>query len=254
VTALAFHGVALGHPGGGGRPAVEDVDGSVADGELLAVLGPNGAGKSTLLRGIVGDALLVAGRIERPGRSIADIAYLPQRPEIDRTFPIGVFDFVAAGLWRRLGAFRRLGAAGAARVEAALGRVGLADLAGRPIGALSGGQMQRVLFARTILQDAPVILLDEPFTAVDAHTTQDLVQVLLDWRREGRTVVAALHDLAQVRAHFPRALLLAGRPIAWGATADVLVPAHLDRMRPGDAICQHDHAPPDLGPVRSAAP
>ena len=112
-----------------------------------------------------------------------------------------------------------------------LAAVGLAGCERRVISDLSAGQFQRVLFARLLLQDAPVILLDEPFNAVDERTTADLLALLHRWHREGRTVVAVLHDLAMVRAHFPRTLLLAREPIAWGATAEVLLPAHLQRAR-----------------------
>jgi zinc/manganese transport system ATP-binding protein len=135
------------------------------------------------------------------------------------------------GHWGRLGAWRA--GAAAQRTEAldALAAVGLAGMQRRAIGELSAGQFQRVLFARLLLQDAPVILLDEPFNAVDERTTADLLALLHRWHREGRTVVAVLHDLAMVRAHFPRTLLLARDPVAWGPTGEVLVPAHLQRAR-----------------------
>ncbi|MFQ6711978.1 ATP-binding cassette domain-containing protein, partial [Bordetella pertussis] len=118
-----------------------------------------------------------------------------------------------------------------ARVHAALRRVGLQELAGRALATLSGGQMQRALFARLLLQDAPLLLLDEPFSAIDAATTDVLLALLREQHAEGRTVIAVLHDLDLVRRHFPRTLLLAGRQVAWGETGQALGDANLARAR-----------------------
>ncbi len=208
------------------HPAVHHLDGSVRDGDLLALVGPNGAGKSTLLKGMVGEIPCLDGRIERVGA----IAYMPQADEIDRSFPLSVMDLAGMGLWRRAGAWRSLGRQRPA-IQAALATVGLEGFAARPIGTLSGGQFRRALFARLILQDCPVVLLDEPFTGIDARTVDDLLALIRIWHADGRTVVAALHDLAQVRAHFPATLLLAREPVAWGPTAQVLTPENLARAR-----------------------
>lgn len=221
-----FEGVTLGY---GREPALSGIDGEVGRGEMLAVIGPNGAGKSTLLKSLVGEAELLGGRLVGP--PVRTVAYLPQRSDVDRGFPIAVADFAALGLWARRGPFRAMRGQDRDRVAAALDRVGLGGAEGRLIGALSGGQMQRLLFARTLLQDAPVILLDEPFASVDADTTEALLAILSGWHREGRTVLAALHDLRQVAALFPTTLLLAGSPVAWGATADVLTSESLDAAR-----------------------
>ncbi len=135
------------------------------------------------------------------------------------------------GLWNRAGIFGRIGGGAAAKIEAAIAAVGLAGFERRPIGALSGGQMQRALFARLLLQDADIILLDEPFTAIDARTTADLLALVQRWHGESRTVVAVLHDIETVRRAFPQTLLLARESVAWGATADVLTPANLLKAR-----------------------
>ena len=225
-AALTFRAASFGYAG---RVAVEAIDGAVPRGQVLALVGPNGAGKSTLLKGIVGEAARLSGSVDLHGLRVPDLAYLPQLPEIDRGFPITVVEFAATGLWRKLGPWRRYRPEHHAEVRKALGRVGLSGLEGRLIGALSGGQMQRLLFARTLLQDAPLVLLDEPFTAIDAQTEADLLGIVREWRAEGRTVLAALHDLTQVRAVFPDTLLLAGRVIAWGRTDDVLTPQNLAR-------------------------
>jgi zinc/manganese transport system ATP-binding protein len=226
--AISFDNLTLGYDR---HPAVHHITGEVARGELLAVVGPNGAGKSTLLKGIAGELKPLGGGIDLDGLSKRDIAYLPQVIEIDRSFPISVFDCVAMGLWRKIGAWRGLDAADMHAVRHALATVGLSGLAARPVGALSGGQFQRVLFARLLLQDAAVILLDEPFRAVDTKTIADLTALIERWHREGRTVLAALHDIDQVRAHFPRTLLLAREVVAWGRTRDVLTPANLATSR-----------------------
>lgn len=229
-AALVFRDLTLGYDQ---RPAVHHLSGTVAAGDLLAVIGPNGAGKSSLLKGIVGLVDILGGAIDRCGRPVAEIGYLPQRAEIDTGFPISVADFVAMGAWRRLGSWRALGLREMRAVEAALARVGLTGFERQPIGALSGGQLQRTLFARTIVQDSRIILLDEPFAAVDERTAGDLAGVLAEWQAEGRTVLAALHDLDLVHRCFPRTLLLAREPVAWGVTASVVTPANLARSRPG---------------------
>ena len=223
MTAVGFRHLTLGYDR---HPAVHDLDGTVPRGDLVALVGPNGAGKSTLLKGIAGTLAPLEGSVSCG----AAIATLPQAAAIDRTFPINVLDFAATGLWRRVGPFGGLRPQ-RGRTEAALAAVGLTGFEARPIGTLSGGQMQRALFARLLLQDAPVILLDEPFTGVDARTTEDLMALVGGWHREGRTVVAALHDLAQVRRHFPTTLLLARRPVAWGPTEAVMTEANLARAR-----------------------
>lgn len=212
------------------HPAVHHLDGAVAPGTMLAVVGPNGAGKSTLLKGLAGALKPLSGAIEFGGGR-GEIAYLPQAAEIDRSFPISVFDMVAMGFWRRSGLFGGLSRADRAVVHAALAAVGLTGFEGRAIGTLSGGQLQRMLFARLLVQDARLILLDEPFSAIDARTTADLIAIVCRWHQEKRTVIAVLHDMETVRQVFPEALLLARRPIAWGATAGVLTADNLAAAR-----------------------
>jgi zinc/manganese transport system ATP-binding protein len=213
------------------HPAVHHLDGEVAQGALLAVIGPNGAGKSTLFRGLAGILKPLAGSIDLGGLDIRDIAYLPQTADIDRTFPISVFDFVGTGLWRSTGFFGGMGKTARDKIAQALAAVGLNGFENRSIGTLSGGQMQRMLFARVLLQDARLIVLDEPFNAIDAKTSADLLALVRRWHAEGRTVLAALHDMELVRANFPETLLLARGPVAWGATAQVLTAENLAEAR-----------------------
>ena len=160
-----------------------------------------------------------------------DIAYLPQVAEIDRSFPIDVYDMVAMGLWRRAGLFGGIGQRSRDLVHHAMTAVGLAGFEQRAIGTLSGGQMQRMLFARLLLQDARVIVLDEPFNAIDAKTSADLLDLVRRWHSERRTVLAAVHDIDLVKNAFPQTLLLARESVAWGATADVLTAENMLKAR-----------------------
>ena len=225
---LQFRDVTLGYDR---HPAVHHLSGEVATGALLAVVGPNGAGKSTLFRGLVGILKPLAGSILTGGIAAKDIAYLPQSADIDRSFPISVFDFVGTGLWRRTGFFGGVGKEARGRIARALSAVGLSGFENRGIGTLSGGQMQRMLFARVLLQDARLIVLDEPFNAIDTKTSADLMALVQQWHAEKRTVLAALHDMDLVRAHFPETLLLARGKVAWGATAEVLTSENLAEAR-----------------------
>ena len=138
-----------------------------------------------------------------------------------------MFDFVGTGLWRTTGPFGGMGRIERDKIVKALAAVGLNGFENRPIGTLSGGQMQRMLFARVLLQDARLIVLDEPFNAIDAKTSADLLMLIKRWHGEQRTVLAALHDMELVRNHFPETLLLARGPVAWGPTAEVLTPENL---------------------------
>jgi zinc/manganese transport system ATP-binding protein len=231
---LALHSVTVAH---GRHAAVQDLSGSFAPGSMTAVVGPNGAGKTTLLRALAGLHPPARGRI----LGAQHAALLPQRLSLDRAFPLTCLEAVALGAARAAGPFRRIDPAPA---RAALDRVGLPGFAARPIAALSAGQFQRVLFARLIVEDAPVLLLDEPFNAVDARTETDLLAILEDWRGQGRTIVAVLHDLDLVRAAFPRTLLLARRPIAWGPSHEVLRP---ERLREARLLAERWRDDPPIG-------
>jgi zinc/manganese transport system ATP-binding protein len=235
------------------HPAVHHLQLDVAAGELLAVVGPNGAGKSTLLKALAGVLPPMGGRIERSAqaRAGARSAYLPQQADIDRSFPVTVLDTVAMGLWHEIGAWGRLGRARLQRCRDALAEVGLEGFDRRTLDTLSGGQFQRVLFARLMLRDAQLILLDEPFAAVDEPTADHLLELVQAWHAEGRTVVVVLHDLALVRRVFPRTLLLAREAIAAGPTAEVLVPANLLRAS-GLVEAFDDQAEPCEAPATAA--
>lgn len=240
TAAIAFQDLTLGYDR---HPAVHHLDTKIETGSLTAVVGPNGAGKSTLLKGVIGTLSPIDGSVSLGGLHRDDIAYLPQQSDIDRSFPLSVLDIVAMGLWRDIGAFGGLGRAHKPRVEAAIAAVGLTGFETRPIGSLSGGQMQRALFARLLLQDAQLVLLDEPFTAIDARTMADLLAVIRAWHDEGRTVLAVLHDYDMVHANFPRTLMLARELVAHGPTHEALTAENQFRAR---QMCEACDGPPHI--------
>ena len=215
--------------------AVSGLSGCFAPGSLTAIAGPNGAGKTTLLRALAGLHRPDSGTIDGVGQAGGPFALLTQASQLDRSFPISCQEMVALGHWSRIGAFRSQTQPMRDAVRAALAAVGLAELAARPVASLSAGQFQRALFARLIVQDADILLLDEPFTAVDERTAADLLALVLAWHAAGRTVIAVLHDLHLIQRAFPETLLLAGVPIAWGPSAACLTPENISRARLGMA-------------------
>jgi zinc/manganese transport system ATP-binding protein len=228
ITAISLDDLTLAYQG---HPAIHHVSGAFKRGSLTAVVGPNGAGKSSLLAALSGSLPLATGRIAIDPSIRHQVAYLQQQAHIDRSFPVQVLDVVMLGHWNRIGSFGGVTQALHQQAVHALAAVGLQGFEQRQLGELSVGQFQRVLFARLLLQDAQVILLDEPFNAIDARTTADLLGVIQRWHREARTIIAVLHDLEQVRTHFPTTLLLARETIAWGDTQAVLSAENLFRAR-----------------------
>jgi ABC-type Mn2+/Zn2+ transport system ATPase subunit len=236
----------------GQAAALDDITCDIPCGSSTAILGPNGAGKSTLLRAILGWHPLAAGDIRlgdaHPQHALPRLAYLPQRQTIDWDFPITVRKVVEQGRYPALKLFQRLGAIDRQRVDRALDELGLAALADRQIRMLSGGQQQRVFLARALAQGADVFLLDEPFAGLDLFGAEELTHILRTWEAQGRTVLAAVHDLELARRAFTHAVLLDTTLIATGPVRDVLTPAHIDRaFRQGR--CVHDNP---LHSVRSA--
>lgn len=183
------------------HPALHHISGQFAPGSLTAVIGPNGSGKSTLLKTIMG-LLRPAGGKVHVHTTRARMAYLPQQAEIDRSFPILVRDCVLLGCWSTVGSGGSVNADLQARVDSAIHAVGLEGFEERAVGSLSSGQFQRVLFARMLVQEADLILLDEPFNAMDSRTTSALLALIHQWHAQGKTVIAVLHDDARVCEHF----------------------------------------------------
>jgi zinc/manganese transport system ATP-binding protein len=228
VTALLqLRSIALGYPG---VELFRHLSLDIEAGRLLAVLGANGTGKSSLVKMLLGLKEPAAGRLNWPNGRPAEIGYLAQMTEFDRRFPIRVRDLAAMGAWRGFGLRAGLGADGHRRVEAALEAAGVWDIADRPLHTLSGGQLQRTLFARVIMQDAPLILLDEPFAAVDQTTEAHLMTMIRHWRDQGRAVVMVLHDLSSVLDHCDNALLLGAGEAHHGPVDRILTPERLVRQ------------------------
>ena len=211
------------------HPAVHHLNATINQGDWLAIVGPNGAGKSTLLNAMAGLTSIHEGSID--GLRFDNVAYLPQQTRLDKSFPMTVHELVSTGLWQALGYFNSLTSTQADQCANALAAVGLHGFERRLIGSLSGGQLQRSLFARVLLQDQPIILLDEPFNAIDRQTLVDLTEVIHQWHRGKRTVIMVTHDLDYVKEHCPKTLLLARECIAQGATEEILSEDNIQRAR-----------------------
>jgi ABC-type Mn2+/Zn2+ transport system ATPase subunit len=200
-----------------GQEAIQGVSFALEAGQVAGVLGPNGGGKTTLFRALLGELPRRRGLVELAGPP----AYVPQTDEARLDFPVNAFDVALMGAFRRTPFYRRIGRGERAAARAALERVGLADVARARFGTLSGGQRQRVLIARALVQDARVLLLDEPLSGVDAPSAARIEAVLRELRDEGRVLLVATHDVEQAR-RFERVLCLHRRQVAFGAPAAVL--------------------------------
>lgn len=202
--------------------ALDDITLTIPQGDLVAVVGPNGGGKSTLLKCLAG----VLGHNGMSSVNPSQIAYLPQASLIDRTFPLYVEDVVLMGFWPQWGQRHGISVPFPSlikqKVSELLNSVGLGSFEKRSLTALSGGQLQRLLFARLMAQDAPVLLLDEPFAAVDTQTITDLMGFIMDWHKQGKTILAVLHDMALVRDFFPKTIVLNRCLVAYGETVTTL--------------------------------
>jgi len=227
---LRFHDVTVSY---GRTPALEGVTVDVRCGSLTAILGPNGAGKSTLLRATLGWLPLARGEIllgdTHPQHLLPRLAYLPQRQAVDWDFPITVRAVVEQGRYPSLRLFRGLGDDDRHKVNRALDELGLAELADRQIRMLSGGQQQRVFLARALAQGADIFLLDEPFAGLDLFAAEELTHILRAWEAQGRTVLAAVHDLELARRGFTEGVLLDTTLVAAGPIAGVLAQDNISR-------------------------
>lgn len=192
--------------------------GCIEQGSMTAIVGANGCGKSTLLKTLAGFLPPVSGALRwQPSRPV--IGWLAQRHALESQFPLSVQDVVSMGCWPRVSLFRGFKGDARRRVAQALERVGLEGMARATIDTLSGGQFQRMLFARVWVQNAPLVMLDEPFTGIDEITSQLLMEQIVDMHRAGQTILAVLHDSERVSRYFPHTLRLGARHAQWGATA-----------------------------------
>ena len=229
-----------------GRQALEDISFSMFKAERVAVIGPNGAGKSTLFKVIAGVISPTSGELTIAGERVSGhicVAYLPQRSHVDWNFPVSVADVVMMGRIAKLGPLRWPGRGDWRLVRQSLADVGLEALAGRQIGELSGGQQQRMFIARSLAQEAELLLMDEPLTGLDASSQQATFDVLDELRRRGVTVMVATHDLDQAAEKFDRVMLLNRRLMGFGLPDEVFTTerllqaygGHLHRLGQGSA-------------------
>jgi ABC-type Mn2+/Zn2+ transport system ATPase subunit len=250
APALAFRNVYAAYtPAGNGADAyaLEDVTFTVAAGEQVAIIGPNGAGKSTLLKLVAGALQPARGEVRLAGNDPAEhvcIAYVPQRSQLNTSFPATVEDVVMMGRARQIGLFRRARRGDRDVVRRSLARVDALHLAKMWMGELSGGQQQRVLIARSLAQEAALLLLDEPLTGLDTPSREKILEILESLRPDGVTVLVATHDLDLAVARFDRVMLLNRRIHAFDAgsvvaTAENLARAyggHVHRVGEGDLL------------------
>ncbi len=229
MTGVAVRGLSGGYAPG--RDAISEVGFAAAPGEIVAVLGPNGGGKTTLFRALLGELAHRRGEVTLPGRP----AYVPQTDRARLDFPVSAFDVALMGAYARTPFWRRVARADRAAARTALERLGLAAEADTTFGALSGGQRQRVLIARALLQDAAVLLLDEPLSGADGVSAARIEAVLAELRAEGRTLLVATHDVRQAGG-WDRVLCLHRRQVAYGPPATVLTPATLQATYGGELI------------------
>jgi ABC-type Mn2+/Zn2+ transport system ATPase subunit len=207
-------------------PIVAGLEAAIPIGAQVGVVGPNGAGKSTLFRTLVGQLPPMSGQILIDGQPLgqhgANVAYVPQRSEVDWKFPVTVFDVVMMGRYNHIGWLRRPSQNDRHIVLRCLEQLGIRELASRPIGELSGGQQQRVFLARALAQEPTILVLDEPFSGVDAPSKQIALDLLHALRPQGITVLVSTHDLALASTRFDYLMLLNHRQVAFGAPDTIL--------------------------------
>lgn len=228
----------------GRQQVLEEVSFRLDGPGIVGLIGPNGAGKSSLIKSVL-HLVPYEGRIEVAGlvgpAARVKLAYVAQKSQVDVTFPITVRECVSLGFYQELGAFGRLTKAHWARVDEVLDQVGLTDLAKRPISALSGGQFQRMLVARCLVQEAEVILLDEPFMGIDSVSEGLIVGLLKELKAAGKLILVVHHDLSKVRTYFDQVVILNRRLIAAGGVEEVFTPANL-KLAYGDMVVTEEVA------------
>ena len=215
---------------------LKDCNATIEGPTITGIIGPNGAGKSTLLKAILGliqssGEILIDG--EPAKKVLQKIAYVEQKSQIDFTFPITIRECVALGRTVKKKPLQRLTKEDWEKVDAAIEEVGLTDLATRQIGALSGGQFQRVLLARCMVQDAQYIFLDEPFVGIDMLSEKVIMTILRKWKEEGKTILMVNHDLSKVKEYFDQVILVKHAIVASGKTEDVFIKKYLDDVYGG---------------------
>jgi manganese/zinc/iron transport system ATP- binding protein len=225
---LVVSGVETGYPGGFG---LRDISFEAPGGAVVGLIGPNGGGKSTLLKAIAGVLPIRSGAVTLGGRPIRElaerVAFVPQREDVNWDFPVTARDVVLMGRYRRVGWFRRPGAEDRSAAERVMEQLGLAGMGARHISQFSGGQQQRIFLARAMAQEPAVVLLDEPFTGVDAENRAVFHNAIQDFASGGAIVVMATHDLDEVAATCSAVGCISGRLVSFGPTATTFTPENL---------------------------
>ena len=228
----------------GGQLALDKVSITIEKGKIVGILGPNGAGKSSFMKALLG-LVAVEGQVFLAGKvgkeTAGNIAYVEQRSQIDPHFPITVRECVSLGLYKEIGLFRRLKKSDWTKVDTVLEQVGLPSYAKKPIHTLSGGQFQRMLVARCLVQDREIIFLDEPFVGIDAVSERIIMDILKNLRNQGRTILVVHHDLSKVKRYFDSIMilnkkLLASGPVQHVFTAENLSKAYEDKIFLGEEV------------------
>lgn len=204
------------------HPLTQPISGRFQHASLTAVMGANGAGKSTLLKTLAKIQKPLSGEVNFSSQLQKSISWLPQQADIERSFPISVLDVVAMGCWPKVGICRALSQNDEGNVQRAMKEVGIEHLATNTINQLSGGQFQRMLFARLLVQDAPIMLMDEPFVGIDSQTRDTLLSLISRLHQQGKTIIIVLHDMDIVSAFFPDILLIKEGKVFWGNTEKIL--------------------------------
>jgi manganese/zinc/iron transport system ATP- binding protein len=219
------------------KPVLWDVDLDVPESKLVGIIGPNGAGKSTMITAIMDLVPKASGWVRIYGETYEQrrksIGYVPQRESVDWDFPISALEVVTMGRYGRLGWFRRPGREDRRVAEEALDKVGMGEYANRQISQLSGGQQQRVFLARALAQDTQIYLMDEPFAGVDAATEQAIIDILMELREKGKTILVVHHDLQTVTRYFDWVIMLNMRVVASGPTSEVFTDENLNKTYGG---------------------
>jgi len=219
------------------KPVLWDVDLDVPESKLVGIIGPNGAGKSTMITAIMDLVPKASGWVRIYGETYEQrrksIGYVPQRESVDWDFPISALEVVTMGRYGRLGWFRRPGQEDRRVAEEALDKVGMGEYANRQISQLSGGQQQRVFLARALAQDTQIYLMDEPFAGVDAATEQAIIDILMELREKGKTILVVHHDLQTVTRYFDWVIMLNMRVVASGPTSEVFTDENLNKTYGG---------------------
>lgn len=230
------------------EPVIRSVDLEVGAGVVMGIVGPNGAGKSTVIKAALGLVPALAGQARFFGQPLARtrrrVSYVPQATSVDPDFPASVRDVVVMGTYGRLGWLRRAGRAERAAADEALAETGMLDLADRQLGELSGGQRQRVLLARALVQQADLLLMDEPFQGIDVRSQGAIIEVLRRQTAAGRAILVVHHDLLTVREHCDQVTLLNREVIASGPVTEVFTSANIARTYEVDAVLDPGAATP----------